>query len=383
MPEASASTAARPSADPDTRLRDHDERPVWREWRPRAFGIDLPPYKPRPWLFSGKLQTIGVPVLGHRPLEKQFPSQRLTVPFDDGSGDRTDVYHYWPGRPQRFRSDGPRPRFLLLHGLGGHAHSAYIECSAAALLEAGYEVLLPNFRGAGSARDLAAILHHPGRSDDLHLLLTSMQRHRPDLFDRDLIAVGYSLGGHLLLKFLADHDVGHTDGDRLHPRLKLAVTVSAPLSLASTSERLTEWQNSPFNLYLLRKIKHDVLRPNASLSASEREAIAAARTVWQLDDTFTAPRLGEESAEAFYAAHSAIDELEEITLPTVMIHSLDDPFVPNADYSHPHIEANRHLAPVLLPDGGHVGFFTGQSGPRWLDRTLLRLAEELPIDLSR
>ena len=339
-----------------------------------AFGVDLPTYRPKPWLFSGQLQTARVPFSKASGLHRKYPSRRLVLPLDDGSGDAMDCYHYWPAdTPQAPSPDNEKPLFLLLHGLGGHAHSAYVSCSAESLLAAGYPVLMPNFRGAGSGRDLAQVLHHPGRSEDIDLLMRALERDEPDLVTPTTIAVGYSLGGHLLLKFLADYEVGTSDN---HEQFRGAVTVSAPLALSKTSLALSRWANYPFNLYLLRKIKQDSLRENSNLTDSERTALKAARTVRQVDETVTGPRLGFDGAEAYYAANSAIDELSEIALPTVMIHSADDPFVPQADYDHESLVGNDCLDTVLLPDGGHVGFFTGQAGSRWLDRTLIELMRQ-------
>ena len=355
---------------PDATVTDADSRGLFRSFQPVAFGEELPPYKPRPWLFDGRLQTIGVPLSKPSELSKQFGSKRYVLPLDDGTGDSTDLYHYWPS--DREPATGDRPTFLLIHGLGGHAHSAYIARSAKNLLAAGHDVLMPNFRGAGTARDLARVLHHPGRSDDLDVILRAMEKAAPELATRDTILVGYSLGGHLVLKFLADFDVS-PEGS--HSQIQLAVTVSAPLSLDGTSKRLSETLNWPFNKYLLHKIRHEVLRENAVLTEREREQLKAARTVRDVDNNVTAPRLGFEDAEAYYAANSAIDDLGDIALPTLMIHSLDDPFVANEDYDCDAIGENDLLDVILLPDGGHVGFFTGQSGPRWIDQALLRLAE--------
>ena len=358
--------------------------------------MSLPAYQPRPWLFNGRLQTARVPLSKPSPLHSRYPSRRLILPLDDGTDDAVDCYHYWPkdtgqrgeskSRDSESRDSespnsdsGPhngsdeRPLFVLLHGLGGHAHSAYSTCTADSLLAAGYPVLMPNFRGAGTGRGLASVLHHPGRSEDIDLLLGSLEKRHPDLVTPRTLLVGFSLGGHLLLKFLADYEVGSPDR---HRQIVGAVTVSAPLALDGTSRALSEWLNYPFNLYLLRKIKADSLRENSNLSDDERRRLQAARTVRQVDDTVTAPMLGFDDAEAYYAANSAIDDLDAITLPTVLIHSLDDPFVAAGDYDHPVLSSNPALDVVLLPDGGHVGFFSGQSGNRWLDRTLIELEQQ-------
>ena len=362
-----------PTAAPDA-----DSRPTHRRVDEGAFGVDLPPYKTRPWLFSGRLQTAAVPLAKVRRLHREFASRRLIVPLDDGSGDRTDVYHYWPPGQQPWRSG--RPVVLLVHGLGGHSHSAYVTCSAAALLDAGYEVLMPNFRGAGTSRDLAGTLHHPGRSEDLDLILRGLAETAPESDGRDLFAVGFSLGGHLLLKFLADLADAP---DPIPQRLTMAVTASAPLSLDTTSQRLDEWPNWPFNRYLLHKIKSEIVRPLAILSDRERAIIDEVRSVREIDQRLTAPRLGYDDAPAYYRANSAIEGLSEIALPTLLIHSLDDPFVADADYEHPDIEANPHLQTLLLPDGGHVGFFSGQSGSRWIDRALIALLQAKPWETEQ
>ena len=322
--------------------------------------LDLPDFRPRLWLRSGHVQTAFVPVAGGRPFRERDDARRLLVKYADDTGDSTDAY-YCSGGPD----SAGRPVFVLFHGLGGTADSGYVTRTAANVRDGGFDVLTPNFRGAGTAAPLARELHHPGRKEDITAFLTGLLDQYPEFDGRELVVAGFSLGGHVVLKYLADE---HRDG-----AVVAGLTVSAPLSLSSTSRQLSLLKNLTFCQYILRKMKQEYLRENAKVTDAERTAIRWARTVWQFDDGFTAPRLGHADAADFYDTMSAVDELDRVDVPTVMIHAEDDPFVPHEHYQSDVFASNPHLSRVLVPGGGHVGFFEGRGEVRWLDEAILTL----------
>lgn len=254
-----------------------------------------------------------------------------------------------------------RPLVILIHGLTGCQDSLYMLCSAALFLTAGYPVLRLSLRGAGPSRPLCRLQYHAGRSEDLRDALQALP---PGLAAQGLLLVGYSLGGNMLLKFLAEHG-------RDFPILA-AGSVSAPIELAESSRRFLHRRNWLYHRWLLSRMKQETLAgPAGALSESERRIVASAATVLEFDDRYVAPRNGFAGAADYYAQCSALGFLPAIEVPTLLIHAGDDPWIPPDAYRQAMRAENNRLTCLLAPGGGHVGFHDA-SPIAWHDRCLLQ-----------
>ena len=224
-----------------------------REGAWRGFLDSVPDYQPR-WKsgrWSGHPHTISAFLTGPRRSLSAFPNRRFEIPTSDGTGDRLVASWYRP-QDASLESEPNCPLVVLLHGLGGNTESGYIRKSALYLLEHGRDVLLFNFRGAGESDPLCRKQNHPGRTEDLHDLFGWLPNNStPNLMACGSLPVGYSLGGNILLKFLAE--------DTQRYSLPAAMTVSAPLDLAATSQRLGRLRNLPYCAYLLFKMRRRIL----------------------------------------------------------------------------------------------------------------------------
>ncbi len=67
--------------------------------------------------------------------------------------------------------------------------------------------------------------------------------------------------------------------------------------------------------------------------------------------------------------NAAIRYLDDVRVPTLVIHAADDPWIPFGPYASYKWSRNDHLVPALLPEGGHVGFHTA-NGATWHDSCL-------------
>jgi predicted alpha/beta-fold hydrolase len=251
------------------------------------------------------------------------------------------------------------PLAVVIHGLSGSEDSPYMQVTAAALLERGHPVLRLNLRGAGPSRPLCRSQYHAGRSADLRDALRGLDR---SLTADGLLLVGYSLGGNVLLKFLAEH------GTALPVRA--AAAVSAPLDLAAAARRILMSRNRVYHWNLLRAMKAEALAPAAELAPSERAAITQARTIVEFDDRFVARRNGFAGAVDYYARSSAERFLPAIAVPTLVVHALDDPWIPPSVYRRVRWSDNRHLHRAFSPGGGHVGFHGRGVRLPWHDQVL-------------
>jgi hypothetical protein len=108
------------------------------------------------------------------------------------------------------------------------------------------------------------------------------------------------------------------------------------------------------------------------LTGSERAAIRSSRTVWEYDEVFIAPRHGFDGAEDYYERCKPLQFMGDIRIPTLVLASADDPWIPHASYRDYDWAANPALLPLLTKRGGHVGFHGVGSRQPWSDTTIAR-----------
>ena len=306
-----------------------------------AAGVELPDFVARPPWWGGDLQTLRSHLLGRTPPRLPgAPAERLLLPMDDGSGDRLAAAL---NRPEEDRG---RPTVLLRHGVTGCEDGAYMVHAAEHFLALGHPVVRLNFRGAGPSRATCRLHHHSGRTGDLDAAIRGLG---PALTARGLLAVGFSLGGNTLLKYLGER------GDAAAPILA-AASVSAPIDLIASARCLLRRRNALYQRTILAGLKRGTLAPPAELTDAERAAVLDARTVVEFDDRFTAPRHGFAGAEDYYTTCAAARFLPGIRTPTLLVHARDDPFVPAAAYLALDWRRLPHLTPLLPKGGGHLGF---------------------------
>ena len=333
---------------------------------PRALAhMDFPTFVPRlPWRGSD-LQTLRNYLLRQQVDLSAWPSERVYLDMADGSGDRLAALLQ---EPEVSRN---RPLAILIHGLTGCEDSSYLQATARCLLIAGHPVVRLNLRGAGPSRAHCRGHYHAGRSEDLQAALTALGDQRPELQHNGVVMAGYSLGANTMIKFLATLN---SDSP-----IRAAAAISTPLDLAASADRMAQTRNRIYHNYLLARMKEEAVAGAAEVSASERRAIESARRIYQFDDHFVAPRAGFANAADYYARCSAKDFLPQVECPTLVIHALDDPWIPAEAYVRFDWSCNPNLIPLLPQAGGHVGFH-GQGGRTpWHDVCLLHFLGTLDV----
>jgi hypothetical protein len=330
--------------------------------RQQLADLAFDPFRPRaPW-WGGDLQTLRNFFLPGPDRLDRFAQERLLLPLADGTGDRLAAMLARPVQPPA----SPLPLILLVHGLSGNEASFYMVRTAVHLLGQGYSVLRLNQRGAGPSRPLCRLQYHAGRTADLACAVEALPA---SLTTQGIVAIGYSLGGNLLLKYLGETGAAS--------RFRAAVSVSAPLDLVATSRRMMRPRNRVYERYLLSAMKRESVAPGAELTAEERRAIGQARSIWMFDDRFTAPRNGFAGADEYYRRNSSGFFLDGIAVPTLMIQALDDPWIPVEPYRRYAWARNPNLVPLLAGSGGHVGFIGSDRRVPWHDLAIARFLAAL------
>ncbi|WP_069437426.1 YheT family hydrolase [Methyloceanibacter methanicus] len=304
-----------------------------------------------PW-WGGDLQTLRNVVM-RRPFPLPGRAVRLEFPANDGSGDRLMGTLHEPDA-----LGGQEPLIVLIHGLTGCEDSDYMRESARFHLARGRAVLRLNLRGAGPARDLAGNYYHAGCAADIQSVLDGLGRHRTE---QGVFLVGYSLGGNVLLNWLGR--AGR------HGSVIGAATVSAPIAPRQACRRMLEPRNALYHRFLIQRMKRDVLA-SCGLTPLERRVIARARTIFEFDDQWVAPRNGFRNAVDYYTRTAGAQFVPAISIPTLMIHAANDPWIPAEPYLQLKTRELPHVEILLPTGGGHLGFHERGFRDTWHDRII-------------
>ncbi len=295
-------------------------------------------FTPPFWLRNPHAQTIWGRLTRPRQL---LPLRReiLTTPDDDD----LIVDHL----------DGRELRFVLLHGLEGSSNSVYMQGLLSIIRRHGFAATAMNYRSCAlDARGRFIMnrqprLYHSGETTDFDFLVQSLPADLP------LVAIGSSLGGNVLLKWLGEHPDQR--------RVLAAATMSVPYDLEAGSRHLdTPWGRfyvSQFVRTLSRKAKSVIERfgtHNIDLPRATR-----ARTFYEFDEAATAPLHGFTGAEDYWRRSSSIAFVDRITTPTLCISAEDDPFLPREVLGRVRARASPAITFEITGCGGHTGFVGG------------------------
>ncbi|RUM67719.1 MAG: hydrolase [Sulfurospirillum sp.] len=245
-----------------------------------------------------------------------------------------------------------RPVTVLFHGLTGSVRSPYILRTMERLGKLGFAVVLMHFRGCSGESNRLPRSYHSGDTADATLWLHEVKKRYPN---SPLFAVGFSLGGNMLLKLM-----GECGADALPDA---AVAVSAPMDLAACAKRIDQGFSRLYQRHLMKPLKEQLIDKyrlfdmQALIGLRERD-VARLKTFWEFDDVYTAPVHGFESVGEYYARCSAKRFLSGIVKPTLILHAEDDPFtgedvIPGASDLPGDVTLEVHK------QGGHIGFVHG------------------------
>jgi predicted alpha/beta-fold hydrolase len=317
-------------------------------------------YRAPSWLPGGHAQTIYASLLVPRP-RVAYRRERWDTP----DGDFIDL-DWTENRVQgsRDKEQGQTPLVVLFHGLEGSSRSHYSAALMAALPSRGMRGVAVHFRGCSGEPNRLPRAYHSGDAREIDWIL---RRLRAQNADAPLFAVGVSLGGNALLKWLGE------SGDGATRVVNAAAAVSAPLDLMAAGDAL----GRGFSLVYARNFLA-TLRTK-SLAKLERypglydaDAVRASRTLREFDDLVTAPLHGFRNTDDYWTRASSKPGLKNVRVATLVINARNDPFLP-APALPGTAEVSAAVTLEQPEEGGHVGFVSGAfpGNMDWLPRRVL------------
>ena len=324
-------------------------------------------FSPRRFMRNGHLQTI----LGnYLPRTNSLPAAEAQLvevsPATEHQISSQVLCHcHW--QPESVRAT--RPTAIIVHGLEGSSNSQYVIGNSNKLWTAGCNIVRMNMRNCADTEALTPTLYHSGLSGDV----LAVMRFFDNLYHLQSIAlIGYSMGGNLVLKLAGD--LGKTPPPQLHS----VIGVSPVIDLAPSSAALHLPQNRIYEMKFVRAMLRRYRRKAALFPrAFDPNRAIGIGSLRDFDERIIALYSGFAGAEDYYYRVAAARVIDEITVPTLILNSLDDPFIRLAPDTRDKIIANPHITFLETIQGGHCAFLaqpdptTGYDG-YWAEHTLVR-----------
>lgn len=321
--------------------------------RPPSAG----PYAAPLWLPGGHAQTIYAAVAAPRP-HVVYRRERWDTP----DGDFIDLD--WADPEPGIQNAGKVPLVALFHGLEGSSQSHYAVALMAALQKTGWRGVVIHFRGCSGEINRLPRAYHSGDSTEINWVLHRLRHLHPTT---PLYAVGVSLGGNALMKWLGEQ---HENAAGI---ICAAVAVSAPVDLMAAGDALGHGLNLLYARHFLATMKRKSLAKLGHFPGLfDGGKLRAANTLRMFDDLVTAPLHGFRNTDDYWTRASSKPLLRDIAVPTLLLNARNDPFLPQAALPHAH-EVSAVVTIEFPAAGGHAGFVAGTPPGHlgWLPQRIL------------
>jgi len=237
---------------------------------------------------------------------------------------------------------------VIWHGMEGSTDSVYMWSTAAKAFKAGFNVIRVNYRSCGNSEHLTPTLYHGGMSADLRIIID-------ELITRDglsrLYPIGFSLGGNMVLKLAGEY------GESPPAEVISICAVSPSVDLGASSRLICESSNWLYHRNFIHSMKARIRKKHLLYpDLYDLEKLNSVKTLLDFDELFTSRANGFENAEDYYYKASSVRVVDQIRIPTLIIHAEDDPFIPFEPMRQNGFTENPYLLLIKTGRGGHVAF---------------------------
>ncbi|HVZ16058.1 MAG TPA: alpha/beta fold hydrolase [Terriglobales bacterium] len=320
-------------------------------------------FVPRWWIRGGHLQTFAANFL---PRLNNLPSAEERLFSVEPDVQILTKCHWQENRRSR-------TTLVIVHGLEGSIESQYVIGTANKAWAVGMNVVRMNMRNCGGSERLARTLYNSSMSSDVAGVIKI-------LISEDRLnsigVAGFSMGGNLVLKMTGEW------GTSAPLEVKAVVAISPAIDLGLSAYALHEWQNRIYEYGFLlglyrsygKKIRlyPDLYRPYPLFSI---------RTLRDFDDRITSRHGGFKDADDYYYRAASARVIDRIAVPTLIIHSVDDPFIRLSKETRTKILGNSSIRYIESPHGGHCAFIAEPVGydGRWSEKKIVKFVREFSV----
>uniref|UniRef100_A0A8D3E8L7 Monoacylglycerol lipase ABHD2 n=1 Tax=Scophthalmus maximus TaxID=52904 RepID=A0A8D3E8L7_SCOMX len=333
-----------PTAPPDLTYQDTALNRFLLKSCPQLTKEYIPPLL---WGKSGHLQTALYGKLGR--VYSPHPSGiRKYLPMQDGATATFDLFE-----PQGDHRTGGDITMVICPGIGNHSEKHYIRTFVDHAQKDGYRCAVLNHLGALPNIELTSPrMFTYGCTWEFASMVGYIKRTYPQT---QLIAVGFSLGGNIVCKFLGENRMNQ---ERV-------------LCCVSVCQGYSALRHSLFGGSSVKVIDADLSR------------LYTATSLMQIDDNVMRKFHGHSSLKEYYEKESCVHYIHNVNVPLLLVNSADDPLVHGSLLTIPRTLAAKksNVIFALTLHGGHLGFFEGAvlfpQPLTWMDKVIVGYANAL------
>lgn len=239
---------------------------------------------------------------------------------------------------------------FIIHGLTGGSEMPYVQSLVTESLRKGYKTVVFHNRGINGTALTTPEPFHGVKLDDIE---NAMKHIKENYSDFEFYGIGLSLGGNLLLRYAAQK--------KNQVEFKGLVAVATPFDLVKCLNNLT----FVYEKFFLKRYVDQTVVPNLEMLKKlekshgvDLEKVMKAKTLREFHGNLTAKVFGFKNSDDYFNGAKITDEnVRDISIPTLLLHSKDDPIttihcVPLNELMH-----NKNIIYVETKNGGHVCWF--------------------------
>ena len=314
-------------------------------------------YEPKFIFKNGDVSTV-YPTL-FRKVKLDYERERLELP----DGDFIDVDRV---------TNGNRKLAVLCHGLEGSSESKYIKSAGSLLSKNSYDIAAVNYRSCSGEINRLPRFYHAGETNDLKYIIDTIGKDYDEIY-----LAGYSLGANLILKYL-----GVESKD--NKKIKAGVAVSCPMDLYDSSFVLNKRRNYIYRMKFMISFKKKLKEKSKIMPGKiDISSLDEVKDFNDIDNRYTSKLHGYKDAKEYYEKESAINYIEDIDVPALIINAQDDPILSPKCYPENLNKLNKNVIALYPKHGGHVGFIDLKEKYYWMDYKILDFFENKNKDLSK
>jgi predicted alpha/beta-fold hydrolase len=310
---------------------------------------------PRRGLRGGHLQTLAGNFLKR---ENRLPNPKERL-FQVEPGVQVLCHCHW--QPDREHT----LTLMIVHGLEGSSGSQYVLGTGSKAWDRGWNVVRMNVRNCGGTEGLTPTLYHSGLSGDIRAVIDSLLDQ--ERLERFALA-GFSMGGNQVLKCAGEWS------SEAPSQIVATCAVSPACDLSLSADALHRAQNRIYEWWFLLGL-YKRFRRKAELFPGRFDPalLKGVHSIRDFDERITAKYMGFAGAEDYYTKASSARVIDKIAVPTLVIHSLDDPFVVISEPTAAKLRANPFITYLEPEHGGHCAFLADADGydGRWAEREIV------------
>ncbi len=319
------------------------------------------PFRPRRGLRGGHAQTI---VGNFLPRRNQLPAPEDRLFRVEPEVQVLCHCHWQPNRRSAMT-------LVIVHGLEGSSESGYVIGTGSKAWCAGMNVVRMNMRNCGSTESLGPTLYNSSMSDDVGAVAKALIA---DEGLPKLALAGFSMGGNLVLKLLGEWS------ENAPPQVIAGIGVSPSMDLGPSADALHDRANRIYEMKFLWGLRRRMQRKAALYpGVYDLRYLRGLRSLRDFDDQITARYCGFLDAQDYYTRASASNVIDRITVPTLIVHADDDPFIRILPASREKLQHNPHIVYVETAHGGHCAFLAEANGydGRWAERQVIAFLQRI------